>query len=40
MKEGMKSMQNIVQERVNLIVGDIIEPLDMYINHHDQTSSL
>jgi hypothetical protein len=39
MKLTMTQQHKIIEERVNLIIGDLIEPLEMYISHHDQTST-
>lgn len=39
MKVTMTQQHKIIEERVHLIVGDLVEPLEMYISHHDQTSS-
>lgn len=38
MKLTMIQQHKIIEERVNLITGDLVEPLEMYISHHDQTS--
>jgi hypothetical protein len=27
----------IIEEKIQLITGDLLEPLEMYIGHHDQT---
>lgn len=35
----MTQLLNLLEERVTHITGDLIEPLDMYINHHEQTSN-
>lgn len=34
----MDQLLLLLEERVTHITGDLIEPLDMYINHHEQTS--
>ena len=39
LKKGMNQLLNLLEERVTHITGDLVEPLDMYINHHEQTSS-
>lgn len=36
---GVDQIVKIAQERVTLIAGDLIEPLDLYITHHEQASS-
>ena len=38
LKLGMDQLLLLLEERVTHITGDLIEPLDMYINHHEQTS--
>ena len=35
---SIKKMMNLVEDRVALIAGDLIEPLNMYIQHHNTTS--
>ena len=35
LKLGMVQLLNLLEERVTHITGDLIEPLDMYINHHE-----
>ena len=40
LKFGIEGLIRFIEERVTHITGDLIEPLDMYINHHEQTSSL
>jgi hypothetical protein len=35
MKLTMIQQHKIIEERINLIVGDLVEPLEMYIGHHD-----
>jgi|TARA_B110000285_G_C14915494_1_gene510003 hypothetical protein len=39
LKMGVEALLSFMEERVTHITGDLIEPLDMYINHHEQTSS-
>jgi len=39
LKMGAEALISFMEERVTHITGDLIEPLDMYINHHEQTSS-
>ena len=39
LKMGVEALLQFMEERVTHITGDLIEPLDMYINHHEQTSS-
>lgn len=34
-RNSIKKLINIVEDRVVLIGGDLIEPLDMYIKHHN-----
>jgi hypothetical protein len=29
------NMVNIIEEKIQLISGDLLEPLEMYIGHHD-----
>lgn len=38
LKAGLLNLTVIVEDRVSLITGDLIEPLEMYISHHEQTS--
>jgi len=38
-KKGINQLMNLLEERVTHITGDLVEPLDMYINHHEQTSA-
>ena len=35
MKMGVEALISFMDERVTHITGDLIEPLDMYINHHE-----
>ena len=35
LKKGMNQILNLLEERVTHITGDLVEPLDMYINHHE-----
>lgn len=37
MQNGMEKLVGIIEERIVLIANDLIEPLDMYINHHNET---
>ena len=37
MQSGMEKLVGLVEERVVLIANDLIEPLNMYINHHNET---
>ena len=38
MKKAMNFMINQIEEKVSLISGDLIEPLELYVNHHEKTS--
>jgi len=37
MKKATSHMVVIIEEKIQLITGDLLEPLEMYIGHHDQT---
>jgi len=37
MKFGINGIVSIIDERITLIANDLIQPLDMYINHHNET---
>ncbi len=37
MKKATNHMVVIIEEKIQLITGDLLEPLEMYIGHHDQT---
>lgn len=36
LKDGIQSLINALKDRTMLINGDLIEPLEMYLQHHDQ----
>lgn len=36
-RSAIKKLVGVVEDRVTLIAGDLIEPLNMYINHHTST---
>jgi hypothetical protein len=38
MKKAMGFVLKTVDERVAQITGDLVEPLELYISHHDMTS--
>lgn len=38
MKKAMSYVLHQVDEKAALITGDLVEPLELYINHHEQTS--
>jgi hypothetical protein len=35
MKKATSNMVIIIEEKIQLITGDLLEPLEMYIGHHD-----
>jgi hypothetical protein len=37
-RNAIKKLVTVVEDRVTLIAGDLIEPLNMYIQHHNSTS--
>jgi len=37
LRSGILSLVNIVEDRVLLIKGDLIEPLEVYMAHHEKT---
>lgn len=37
-KKAMGFIIKSVEEKVTTLAGDLIEPLELYISHHDQTS--
>ena len=40
LQRGIKTVTDLIDEKATLIARDIIEPLELYIHHHDQTSNL
>ena len=40
MTNGMQAIVEVLDERVQLLQNDLVEPLDMYINHHNETFHL
>lgn len=39
MKKSMICIMKAIDEKVKLITGDLVEPLELYISHHEQTST-
>jgi hypothetical protein len=39
LKCTINQQNQLILDRVNLVLGDLVEPLEMYISHHDQTSN-
>lgn len=38
MKKAMNFILRSVDEKAAMIAGDLVEPLELYISHHEQTS--
>ena len=38
LKTAVTSVISIIDDKVATITGDLIEPLEMYIGHHEETS--
>jgi len=39
MKKAMGFIIRSVDEKAKMILSDLVEPLELFISHHDQTSS-